>query len=153
MLSPSDISDYVNSSRKLNESAGSSGVSGLARNRAEAYFSLGLSMSKILGLESTRTVAGGNGGGGGLALVRAFSQLVEEWEYAHAGGTMQSVRFMMAKPSPCVYPHTAPIEGFADLLRPSIYKFQNRAVVYEHLQVEEPTVVLVLILFLFSLLS
>jgi hypothetical protein len=50
------------------------------------------------------------------------------------GGTMQSVKFVMAKNSNCIYPHTIPIEGFTDLQRPNIYKFSS-SVVYEYLQV------------------
>lgn len=49
------------------------------------------------------------------------------------GSTMQSVKFVMAKNSHCIYPHTIPIEGFADLQRPGVYKF-NSTVVYEYLQ-------------------
>ena len=47
---------------------------------------------------------------------------------------MQSVKFVMAKNSNCIYPHTIPIEGFTDLQRPNIYKFSN-TVVFEYLQV------------------
>ena len=52
----------------------------------------------------------------------------------YLGGTMQSVKFVMAKNSNCIYPHTIPIEGFTDLQRPNIYKFSS-SVVYEFLQV------------------
>jgi hypothetical protein len=70
----------------------------------------------------------------GTLTVRAFSQLMEEWEYYNSGNAMQSVKYVMAKTSPCVYPNTVPIEGMADLTRPSIYKFNN-GVVYEYLQI------------------
>lgn len=47
---------------------------------------------------------------------------------------MQSVKFVMAKTSPCIYPQMSVIEGFSDLTRPSVYKFNN-AIVFEYLQV------------------
>ena len=47
---------------------------------------------------------------------------------------MQSVKFVMAKNSNCIYPHTVPIEGFTDLQRPNVHKFNN-AVVFEYLQI------------------
>ncbi len=71
----------------------------------------------------------------GTATVRAFSQLIEEWEYYNAGTAMQSVKYMMAKNSPCVYPQTIPADGnMTDLTRPLVYKFNNN-VVYEYLDV------------------
>eukprot|EP01032_Pedospumella_encystans_P014292 gene14292-16429_t len=93
----------------------------VSKQRVESFFSLGISISKIVELNP------------GLPVVRAFSQLMEEWEYVHSGTTMQSVKFMMAKNSTCVYPQMSPIEGFSDLARPSVYKFNN-AVVFEHLR-------------------
>eukprot|EP00598_Pedospumella_elongata_P009633 CAMPEP_0184990686 /NCGR_PEP_ID=MMETSP1098-20130426/33552_1 /TAXON_ID=89044 /ORGANISM="Spumella elongata, Strain CCAP 955/1" /LENGTH=411 /DNA_ID=CAMNT_0027515937 /DNA_START=30 /DNA_END=1268 /DNA_ORIENTATION=- len=93
----------------------------VSKQRVESFFSLGISISKIVELNA------------GLPVVRAFSQLMEEWEYVHSGTTMQSVKFMMAKNSTCVYPQMSPIEGFSDLARPSVYKFNN-AVVFEHLR-------------------
>lgn len=92
------------------------------KQRTESYFLLGLSISKILLLPA------------GTATVRALSQLIEEWEYFNAGSTYQSMKYMMAKTSPCIYPNTVPIEGMTDLTRPTIYKFNN-TVVYEFLQV------------------
>eukprot|EP01040_Poterioochromonas_malhamensis_P007116 gene7116-7687_t len=59
---------------------------------------------------------------------------MEEWEYYNAGSTYQSMKYVMAKTSPCVYPNTVPIEGMSDLTRPTIYKFNN-TIVYEFLQV------------------
>lgn len=93
----------------------------VSKQRVESFFSLGISISKIVELSP------------GLPVVRAFSQLMEEWEYVHSGSTMQSVKFMMAKNSTCVYPHMSPTEGFSDLARPSVFKFNN-AVVFEHLR-------------------
>ena len=91
------------------------------KQRVESFFSLGISVSKIVSLNA------------GVPIVRAFSQLMEEWEYVHSGTAMQGVKFVMAKNSTCIYPQMSPIEGLADLARPSVYKFNN-AVVYEHLQ-------------------
>lgn len=88
----------------------------------EHYFLLGLSIAKILLLPS------------GTATIRAFSQLMEEWEYHLSGGSYISRKYMMAKTSPCVYPNTVPIEGLSDLTRPNLYKFNN-TIVYEFLQV------------------
>jgi len=69
---------------------------------------------------------------GGLPTVRAVAQLIEEWEYYHSGSAMQSMKYMMAKNSPCIYPQTVPVEGVTDLAKPTIFKF-NSSVVYEYL--------------------
>lgn len=90
------------------------------KQRADAFFRLGLGLGKIVHLSK------------GLSIVRAFSQLMEEWEYYIAGTAMQSVKYMMAKNSPCIYPQTVPLEGMSDLSRPTLYKFQN-AITYEYL--------------------
>lgn len=93
------------------------------RSRVLPFFYLGLSVSSMLSLNP------------GTATVRAFSQLLEEWEYFHAGGAVQGMKYVMAKNSPCVYPQSIPSDGsMADLARPSLYKFNNN-VVYEYLQV------------------
>eukprot|EP01034_Spumella_vulgaris_P026344 gene26344-32910_t len=47
---------------------------------------------------------------------------------------MQSVKFVMARNSQCIYPQTVPLDASADLVRPSVYKFNN-TVVFEHLTV------------------
>jgi hypothetical protein len=91
------------------------------KQRVESFFSLGISVSRIVGLSS------------GVPVVRAFSQLVEEWEYVHSGATMQGVKFVMAKNSNCIHPQPNHIESLSDLSRPSVYKFNN-TIVYEHLQ-------------------
>lgn len=94
----------------------------IPKARIESYFLLGLSIAKILFLKP------------GVATIRAFSQLIEEWEYHNSGTTMQSMKYVMAKTSPCVYPDVIPIEGLSDLTRgPNIYKFNN-SIVYEFLQ-------------------
>ena len=107
LLTPHDIANYVSST--------------VPKQRIESFFCLGLSISKIVTLKD------------GLPAVRAFSQLMEEWEYVHSGSTMQSVKFVMAKNSNCIYPQTSPIDGYSDLARPSVYKFHS-TIVYEHLQ-------------------
>jgi hypothetical protein len=92
------------------------------------YVRKGLSISSILLLPS------------GPPKIRAFGQLLEEWEYYQLGITMQSVKSVMAKQSTSTYPQimvasetTAATSSF-DPVKPSVYKFQNN-VVYEFLQV------------------
>lgn len=106
-FSEADLEKYVNTT--------------VSKQRSEAFFMLGLSVSKLLDLPS------------GIPVVRAFSQLMEEWEYFYSGATMQSVKFVMAKSSNSTFPQTVPLEGYTDISRPSIYKFNN-FVVFEHLQ-------------------
>ena len=107
LFSESDVEGYINTA--------------ITKQRVESYFSLGLSISKILKL------------GHGLDIVRGFSQLLEEWEYMTSGSAMQSVKYVMAKNSSCIYPQMNPIDGLSDLLRPSVYKFNN-VVVFEYLE-------------------
>lgn len=107
LFSESDVDKYISTA--------------ISKQRIESYFSLGLSISKILKL------------GTGLDVVRGFSQLLEEWEYMNSGTAMQSVKYVMAKNSSCIYPQMNPIDGLSDLLRPSVYKFNN-AVVFEYLE-------------------
>lgn len=109
LFTNSDLTNYINTM--------------VSKQRIESYFTLGISISKILKLNT------------GISIIRGFSQLLEEWEYMHSGNAMQSMKFVMAKNSNCIYPQLNPIEGYQDLLRPSIYKFNN-IVVYEYL--EEP---------------
>lgn len=90
------------------------------KQRAEAFFKLGLGLGRIVHLPK------------GLPIVRAFSQLMEEWEYYIAGSAMQSVKYVMAKSSPCLYPQSVPLEGMTDLTRPSVYKFQSN-ITFEYL--------------------
>jgi hypothetical protein len=61
------------------------------------YLYLALSLSKLLDA-SPQVVSG-------LPLVRAISQLVEEWEFHFAGAALQSVKLLtQSKTSNCVYP-------------------------------------------------
>jgi hypothetical protein len=99
------------------------------RQRADAFYSLAVSIYRILDLRFE---------GRPLDAVRAFSQLMEEWEYHHSGTAMQGMKFMMAKHSPCMYPESHPIESssaiITDMQRPSVYRYNN-TVVYEYLLV------------------
>ena len=95
--------------------------------RTKMYFYLGLSVSRIL-IEHQS---------GGAIVVKAFAQLLEEWEYHFASSAMQSVRFVLAKNSISMYPqtsHYSATDGDADVSssRGNIHKF-NGTIVYEHL--------------------
>mmetsp|Transcript_9596 Transcript_9596/g.15968 ORF Transcript_9596/g.15968 Transcript_9596/m.15968 type:complete len:506 (+) Transcript_9596:29-1546(+) len=74
----------------------------VSKQRIESFFSLGVSIAGICGKTSP-----------GLPTVRAFSQLLEEWEFVHSGATMQSVKLMMAKNSVCMYPQCNPYAAIA----------------------------------------
>ncbi|CAE7722912.1 unnamed protein product, partial [Symbiodinium microadriaticum] len=88
--------------------------------RAVMYYYLGLSLSKILGLQN------------GPVTIRAFAQLLEEWEYMFASAPMQGMKYVMARSSAFALPQFNPNDGDADQIKSSIYKFNND-VVYEHL--------------------
>jgi hypothetical protein len=107
LISKDDIINYGNSE--------------VSKQKLESYFILGLSIAKILTIPN------------GFALIRAFSQLIEEWEYYYSGAAMQGMKYMMAKTSPCIYPNIVPTEGVQDVQRPGVYKFLNN-IVYEYLQ-------------------
>ena len=101
------------------------------KHRVLMYFYLATSTSNVLLLPR------------GAATVKAFQQLLEEWEYNFAGPAMQSMKFVLAKNSPCIFPLSSSgahvgistgideNEGFKP---PSISKFDN-LVVFEHLQI------------------
>lgn len=108
MFSSDDIAKYVRTV--------------VPKARAEAFFYLGLSASRILSLPA------------GVATVRACAQLVEEFEYYLSGTAMQSVKYFTAKPSACVYPQSQPAEGMSEIARPVLFRFHNN-IVYEYLQV------------------
>ena len=64
---------------------------------------------------------------------------MEEWEYYFAGAAFQSVKFMLAKNSTCVYPQYSTTnnsnndnDNNNDPTRSNVYKF-NGNVVYEYL--------------------
>jgi len=63
------------------------------RQRSLSFFYLALSLGKLLDASPT-----------GVPLVRALTQLVEEWEYHMAGAAVQGVKYVTAKSSSCVYP-------------------------------------------------
>lgn len=90
------------------------------KQRTQSFFMLGMSLARILFLP------------GGMPTVRGVAQLIEEWEYYNSGTAMQSVKYMMAKNSSCIYPQTVALEGANDFARPTIFKF-NSSVVYEYL--------------------
>lgn len=113
-LSKADISRYIQQS--------------VPRLRADAFYFLGVSIYNVLDLNLSKFDA-----------VRAFSQLIEEWEYHYAGAALQGMKFVMAKHSPSMYPQLhAPADSSAvmlnDIQRPSVYRY-NSSVVYEYLHV------------------
>lgn len=93
--------------------------------RTISYFYLGISLSKIydstIGLynnKNTNVFEQYNDNDGGLSNTRAPSspevitkfvrnviQLIEEFEYYFASSAMQSVKYVMAHTSPCMYPN------------------------------------------------
>jgi hypothetical protein len=103
----------------------------IPKHRTLMYFYLASSTSNILSLPR------------GAATVKAFQQLLEEWEYNFAGPAMQSMKFVLARNSPCIFPlpcsvahvgNTKGIEENEGFKLPSMSKFDN-VVVYEHLQI------------------
>jgi hypothetical protein len=101
------------------------------KHRTLMYFYLAASTSNILSLPR------------GAATVKAFQQLLEEWEYNFAGAAMQSMKFVLARNSPCIFPlscsgahvgNSTGIEENEGFKPPSMSKFDN-LVVYEHLQI------------------
>ena len=92
------------------------------KQRVVAFYYLGLSLYSLVELK------------GGATMVRALSQLVEEYEYFCSGAAMQGMKLLLAKNSNCVYPSLMAIDLTEDsLVRPSIFKFQN-SVVFERLK-------------------
>jgi hypothetical protein len=99
-----------------------------AKQRTLMYFTLTMSMYSSCILNSTSI----------LPTVKSFLQLFEEWEYHFSGSAMQSMKYVLAKNSPCIYPRSSPLAiknsiGI-DVLSPSLYKFDN-SIVYEHLNI------------------
>jgi hypothetical protein len=99
------------------------------KQRILMYFYLASSTANVLALAR------------GAVTVKAFLHLLEEWEYYFAGPATQSMKFVLAKNSPCMYPtSSAPIHRVihsnddSDWIRPPpMSKFDN-VVVYEYLQ-------------------
>mmetsp|Transcript_17359 Transcript_17359/g.29055 ORF Transcript_17359/g.29055 Transcript_17359/m.29055 type:complete len:272 (-) Transcript_17359:2070-2885(-) len=90
-------------------------------HRARMFYYLGLSICPLLDLTN------------GPNTVRAFSQLLEEWEYMFdSAAAVQGVKYMMATTSNSAYPEFLPFEGDGDQLRSSIFRFKDD-VVYEYL--------------------
>lgn len=95
------------------------------KHRTLTYYHLTASTSAILALSS------------GSATVRALLQLLEEWEYHFAGSATQSLKFVLAKNTSCMYPAPPTQINLSgndenDLKVHSINKFDNN-VVYEYL--------------------
>jgi hypothetical protein len=67
-------------------------VAVVPKQRTVTFYYLGLSIFNLLDVKS------------GIATVRAFSQLLEEFEYYTSGTAMQGMKMLMAKNSVCVYP-------------------------------------------------
>jgi hypothetical protein len=91
-------------------------------NRALTYYYLGLSISSLLDTPD------------GPPIVRALSQLLEEWEYTFSNAAIQGMKYVLARSSSGVYPQFSPtFEGSeSDQIRSTVYKFNND-VVYQYL--------------------
>lgn len=97
-------------------------VSKLPKQRIVHFYYLGLSVHSILDSKTS-----------GKSVVKSFSQLMEEFEYFCSGTPMQSVKNLMAKNSPSLFPQTMQIEDDEYLMRPTVFKFHN-VVVFEELK-------------------
>jgi hypothetical protein len=119
-------------------------VAHVPKQRVVMYYYLGVSIYSLLELKN------------GAATVRALSQLLEEFEYYGSGSAMQSMKMLLARNSPCIYPSlVGPAEGgtggavsgagvfdeaattsptsSAAISKPVLSKFQN-VVIYERLK-------------------
>eukprot|EP00743_Colponemidia_sp_Colp-15_P004484 GILK01004835.1.p1 GENE.GILK01004835.1~~GILK01004835.1.p1 ORF type:complete len:272 (-),score=32.19 GILK01004835.1:127-942(-) len=85
--------------------------------RAEQWFYLGVSLAKILDLPN------------GAYTVRAFSQLLEEYEYHFANTALHGFKFMMTKAQA---PPTFHDASSTDPVKPIIYR-SGKTAVYEYL--------------------
>lgn len=117
LLTKDDISQYIYQT--------------VPKHRTLLFFYLAIGASTVLKLPK------------GSPTVKAFLQLLEEWEYFFAGSTMQSMKFVLAKNSTCVYPsssnqNNASFSGGtedSDWTRvPSLSKFDN-TIVFEYLHI------------------
>jgi hypothetical protein len=89
------------------------------------FFYLAMSASTIL---SSST---------GVDILNGFLQLFEEWEYYIAGPAMQSMKFVLAKNSSCMYPALNTSNEESEQIRPPFINKFNNTVVYEHLIVTQ----------------
>jgi hypothetical protein len=111
-------------------------VAVVPKQRTVTFYYLGLSIFNLLDVKS------------GIATVRAFSQLLEEFEYYTSGTAMQGMKMLMAKNSVCVYPSlvvgggdSTPVSAeessaavtATSIPKPGLSKFQN-VVIYERLR-------------------
>lgn len=69
------------------------------KQRAVHYFYLAISIAKLLDSSPHLTP--------GLPMIRAWAQLMEEWEYFSAGAATQGVRFLSAKACSSPYPNSS----------------------------------------------
>jgi hypothetical protein len=87
--------------------------------RTVMYLYLSLSVSQLLASYDASTAASSSSSS--AHVVRAFLQLLEEYEYYFAGTAVQSVKYLMAKTSPTMFPATthAPAAAAASAGAPS----------------------------------
>ena len=73
--------------------------------------------------------------------IKGITQLIEEFEYHLLSSTMQSVKYVMAKSVPCVYPNISSPDNDIEstevenaVIKSTLYKYQSD-IVYEYLLV------------------
>jgi len=77
--------------------------------RVLGYFYLGISLSKIF--DELNSGSYSNKAEAIAKFIRSITQLIEEFEFHFSSSAMQSVKYVMAKNSPCMYPNIAPHSG------------------------------------------
>jgi hypothetical protein len=122
----------------------------IPHSRVLGYFYLGMSLSKIFDELSCGPHT--NKAEAVAKFIRSITQLVEEFEFYFSSSAMQSVKYVMAKNSQCMYPHIAPtppsvsggesgnssggggmhLNDPALIPKPNVFKYQSD-VVYEFL--------------------
>lgn len=113
-------------------------LANVSKQRTIMFYYLGLSVSKLL-FDKVQAA--------GIHMVKAFSQLLEEWEYYYSNPTMQNLKFVLAKNSQCIYPqysihtdsdhhHSSSSGGSGSsdhsIPKANIHKF-NGSIVFEYL--------------------
>lgn len=88
----------------------------ISSNRTLYFFYFGLSLAKLVDQKS------------GVTLVRAVTQLLEEWEYYTASFSVQSMKYVMARNTLFAFSQNAPQDSDSGLL----CKFNND-IIYQHL--------------------
>ncbi len=89
-------------------------------NRSLTYYYLGLSVSSLLDITD------------GPPVIKALSQLMEEWEYAFSNAAIQGMKYVLARTSNGVYPQFTAVADDQDQIRSTVYKFDND-VIYQYL--------------------